>query len=126
MKHKYLLIECGREIDIDSHFCFIYVGSSKQAQRDYLTILANSVSCGYYFELYSTEVAKFLLNVMESVSHQITLHSIDARDYCRALKQNVSLPNDEELLRNRHHMLNFLNTNYRISSNLSRRNSSAK
>ena len=46
MKHYYYYIMAGREIDETAQFFKVAVGSSKQAQRDflYLTLLACSIT----------------------------------------------------------------------------------
>lgn len=125
MTHKYLLIEAGQLIDETTHCYIVMIGTSKQADRDYLAILANSMSCGYYFELYKQVQAEFLYRIQREYTNLPPLQSITARDYVRAMKQNLREPLNSQNLSQAHHMRNMLSLQYFTNSRLNRLSSSA-
>lgn len=125
MKHKYLLIEAGQIIDETTHCYIVMIGTSKQENRDYLAILANSMSCGYYFELYKNEQAEFLHRIMQEYPTLPPLQTIQARDYVRAMRQNLREPLSSQSLSQAHHMRNILNLQYFTNSRINRLSSSA-
>lgn len=91
MKHRYLLIEAGREIDDSSLFVVLWCGQSKQADRDYLYVMSHAVTNGYYFELWSETVAEFYLGLI-SAYPQVRVVVSSIRDYVRSCKRAASLP----------------------------------
>lgn len=121
MKHYYFYIEAGREIDESARFYKVAVGSSKQAQRDFLFLTSFSVEHGHYFALVSTESVEFLDKVRASQGlREIDFTYCDARDLVRTFKNNVQLMMEPSLMVNNDHQRKILNINYRIMSNLRR------
>ena len=125
MKHKYLLIECGRMFDETAHLYQVWVGTGKQADRDYLAIVAHSVACGYYFELWTSQVDEFYSMLLRHYPTLPQLEKIDARDYVRNLKQALRQPMSCQSLSNKHHLKNAISTQYFINSRLNRLKPSA-
>lgn len=122
MKTYYLYIEAGAQIDKDSKFYKVGVGTSKQATRDYLYLIAYSVQHGHYFEKWSSEVATFLNQVAGSMNQKsVTLMGADARDLVRQFKAFQAVPLSAHSLRAAHQLRMVTDTDYRISSNLAKR-----
>lgn len=125
MKHKYLLIESGRVVDETTRIYQIWIGSGKQADRDYLAIMANAVSCGYYFQLWSDKVCEFLDKLLQHYHFDTPIMSVQARDYVRAMKANLRQPLSAACLSNQHHLRNAVNLQYFMAGQLNRKKSSA-
>lgn len=125
MQHSHILITAGATIDNTSRFYRVWVGQSRQADRDYLFLLNWCVTHGYYFERYTTEVQSFLFKIADSIAapaadpHVDSLHLLDikARDLVRHIKAGTSPSYPENALHNAHHVRAMLDTNYRISCN---------
>ena len=121
MTHYYLFIQAGSTIGTDSVFYKVGVGTGRQANRDYLFLLAHAISCGYYFEKWSLQVADFFAQIeqyMESEGLPCELRLVKARDLVRALKANITIPLQANALSNEHHMRHYLNANYFLSNRM--------
>ena len=108
MTHYYYLIAAGRVIDDTTKYYKIAVGTSKQANRDYLSILAMATEKNWYFEIVSPKSTEFVTKIAESVADsQVTLpllslhfQLLSARDFVRAQKQHISVPLTSNSCRN--------------------------
>lgn len=108
MTHYYYLIAAGRVIDDTTKYYKIAVGTSKQANRDYLTILALATEKNWYFALVSQKSTEFVNKIAESVTEsQVTLpllslhfQKMSARDFVRSQKQHISVPLTSDSCRN--------------------------
>lgn len=119
MKHYYYYIEAGREIDESARFYKVAVGSSKQAQRDFLFLTSFSVNHGHYFALVNTASIEFLDKVRISQGlREIDFTYCDARDLVRSFKSNTQLMKEHSLMVNESHQRKILDINYRVISNL--------
>lgn len=115
----------GREIDADTLIYRVGVGTSRQADRDYLFLLAQAVEHNWYFEKWSTQVAEFLHNVLVSLAPASSddplggtlVHGVLLRDLVRAIKNGESVPVDDNAIRNANHMRQWLSLNYRTMLN---------
>lgn len=102
MTRNYIYIEAGREIDETSRFFRVSIGTSKQSNRDYLFLLAYSMSHNYFLELNSSSVADYLLNIAESLGGSryvcpldvLRIRNIKIRDLVRAIKAKSSISDD--------------------------------
>ena len=121
MTHYYLYIEAGATVDTTSRFYKVAVGTSKQAQKDYLFLVAHAVDNGHFFEIWSTQVDAFLEKCWSlSQLDRSSVVPTTARDLVRAFKTNTRPTLSSQTLINRHRMMNALNIAYRIQSNLNR------
>lgn len=122
MTHKYLYIEAGAQIDATTHFFIVWLGNSKQADRDYLYLVANATNHNHYFKLWSKEVDDFIVKVRESLHlNSLPFQSVTARALVRSFKSSTSVMMDAKMLHNSDYQRRFLDTNYRIITNLKRK-----
>ena len=104
MKHSYLYIEAGREIDESSRFFRVYVGASAQANRDYLFLLAHATNNNYFLQITSSVTDEYLLNIAKSLpnfeSHfpleNLNLQHVQIRDLVRAIKSKEAIKRTEQ------------------------------
>ena len=115
MKRKHLLIESGALVDNDTRCYCVMIGQSKSDTRDYLYLVAWSVQHGGFFKLWDKEVSEFYHKLHESVPNMQPLVSISAREMVRNIKAGTRPELPQNLLANQHHMLKYLNVNYRIN-----------
>ena len=115
MKRKHLLIESGVQLDDDSRCYCVMIGQSKSDTRDYLYLVAWSVQHGCYFKLWDKEVSDFYQKVRESVPNMKPMVSMSAREMVKHIKADSRPELPQNLLTNQHHMLKYLNVNYRIN-----------
>jgi len=115
MKRKHLLIESGALVDDDTRCYSVMIGQSKSDTRDYLYLVAWSVQHGGYFKLWDKEVSEFYAKLRESVPNMQPLMNVSAREIVRNLKAGTRPELPQTLLSNQHHLLKYLNLNYRIN-----------
>lgn len=123
MTHNYLLIMADAQITTATRFYKVAVGTSRQADRDFLYLTALSVERGYYFERWSAEVCDFYRRICESMQQEHTqvaqlavrLVPISARELVRSIKHGEAPAAAITPPPSRHHMLSFLSLNYRLS-----------
>lgn len=122
MIHVHYYIEAGAVIDTTTRVYCVRVGSSKQAQRDFLYLTAHAVDCGHYFEMRSTKTLEFVDRVLHSVvPGSLTIQPISARNLVRSFRMAESVPLSSVILHQQHQLRNVMDTTYRITSNLNRR-----
>lgn len=122
MTHYHLYIEAGRMIDENSHFYKVGIGTSQQADRDYLFLVAHAANHGHYFAIWSDEVSDFLAKVKKSLNLDfVPLQPISARDLVRHFKAGTMPQLSPNVLKNADSMRKFFNLDYLIASNLRRR-----
>lgn len=125
MTHYFCLIMAGREIDSDTRIFKVSVGTSRQSDRDYLFLVAQSVEHNWYFEKWSAPVADFVQLVLESLAPTQTddplggalVEGITARELVRNLKNGTKIPTDPQLFRNANNIRYWLSLNYRTLTN---------
>lgn len=120
MTHYYLYIEAAREIDESAKLYKVAVGTSTQANRDYLFLTAFAVSHNYYFQLWSTDVADFAQRLYRSVPNLSSMIGTTARDLVRAIKHGERPTAKSHHLANENRLLDFISTNHRVISRLNR------
>lgn len=128
MVHYYLYIDAGKVLDESTKFYRVSCGSSKQASRDFLFLVAHSVDNGHFFELWSREVDDFYSKVRssllpgckESDGFNVLLIPITARELVKSFKESTAIPIPSNVIDNRKRMLSYLNLNYRVSSAMNR------
>ena len=115
MKRKHLLIESGALVDENTKCYCVMIGQSKSDTRDYLHLVAWRVQHGSYFKLWDKDVSEFYYKLRESVPNMQPLVTISAREIVRNLKAGTRPELPQTLLTNQHHLLKYLNVNYRIN-----------
>lgn len=125
MTHYYYYIESGAVLDENARLFKVGIGTSRQSQRDFLALTAFAVNHGHYFELVSDKTDEFLRRVTLSLGWNFSaITHLSSRELCRYLK-GAGLPalSNSQLL-SADSQLRFLNTSYRIISNLRARDHS--
>lgn len=125
MTHYFCLIMAGREITSDTRIFKVAVGASRQSDRDYLFLVAQSVEHNWYFEKWSSPVADFVQMVLESLAPELSddplggtiVEGISARELVRNLKMGTKIPTDPQLFRNANNIRHWLSLNYRTMTN---------
>ena len=114
MTHQHVLIIAGDQVDGDSQFFRVTIGTSKQATSDYLYLVSFAANHGYYFERRTGEVGVFLEKLATSLClkpYELPFVAVTARDLVRTLKKGDVLPQHGRT--NLPHLLHFLSLNYR-------------
>lgn len=123
MVHYYYLICAGSQVDQDTLFFRVGVGTSSQANRDYLFLTAQAVDKGWYFERVSAASDDFIRKLAESLYPttdgtsllRLQMRQCLVRDVVRSIKRGVALPSDVISGQNRINTLQFLSLNYRCA-----------
>lgn len=120
MTHKYLYIrEDGALLSETSPIYIVMIGTSSQANRDYLFLTSYAVEHGHFFQLWNRETAFFLSKIIEEYPNQGSrLIKISARQLVRNLKANLESPLTENQLRNQIHLQKVVDTYFRITSSI--------
>lgn len=125
-KRHYIYIEAGALIDETSRFFNVAIGTTKQATRDYLFLMAHSVSHGFYFEPVSVISDNFLEKIAQSLSFssvlELGVQHVDARCLVRSIKANVAMPISAAQLTNADYQRLMLDKDYRFMSELRKNN----
>lgn len=119
MTHYYYYIESGAILDDSARLFKVGIGTSRQSQRNFLYLTAFAVNHGHYFELVSGETDDFMRRVTLSLGRVFSdVIVLSSRELCRYLK-GAGLPalSNSQLL-TADSQLRFLNTSYRVISNL--------
>ena len=129
MTHYYCMIEESGVLTSKSVIWKIAIGQSKQADRDFLFLLAHAADNGYYFEKMSDAVAEFLYNIAVSVApvgsdcpiDYLNIRKVNARDLVRSIKNREAIPLDSLLLSHQRAFRYLTNINYRVAENIAKR-----
>lgn len=129
MTHYYYLICAGDQVDTNSRFYRVGVGTSRQANSDFLFLTAAAVDKGWYFERVSAASDDFVRKLAESLYPtndgtsllRLQVKQCLIRDVVRAIKKGEALPSDVNSAKNRLNSLQYLSLNYRVAQVKSRR-----
>jgi len=129
MTHYYYLICAGAQVDQNTQFFRVGVGTSRQANSDFLFLTAAAVDKGWYFERVSAASDDFVRKIAESLYPddegtkmlRLKFRQCLIRDVVRAIKRGEALPSDVNSAKNRLNSLQFLSLNYRVAQVKSRR-----
>lgn len=116
MTHYHYYIVAGRVLDETTRFYQVAVGSTRQATRDYLALVAHAVDHGHYFELRSKQSIEFVTNCLGSLNHCKpcpVMLQVTARELLRSLRASTAPPIPANVLANRHHLNYWLDADYR-------------
>lgn len=94
MTRKYIYIPSVSLLDASTPVYFVGVGTSMQANRDYLWLTARAVEHGDYFEIYGESSAAFLERWRKYYG-RVAAVQLSARSLVRAFKTGV-MPTDGE------------------------------
>ena len=129
MIHYYYLICAGTQVDQNTQFFRVGVGTSRQANSDFLFLTAAAVDKGWYFERVSAASDDFVRKIAESLYPddegtkmlRLKFRQCLVRDVVRAIKKGEALPTDVNSAKNRINTLQYLSLNYRVAQVKSRR-----
>lgn len=129
MTHYYYLICAGTQVDQNTQFFRVGVGTSRQANSDFLFLTAAAVDKGWYFERVSAASDDFVRKIAESLYPddegtkmlRLKFRQCLVRDVVRAIKKGEALPTDVNSAKNRINTLQYLSLNYRVAQVKSRR-----
>lgn len=129
MTHYYYLICAGAQVDENTQFFRVGVGTSRQANSDFLFLTAAAVDKGWYFERVSAASDDFVRKLAESLYPttdgtsllRLQVKQCLIRDVVRAIKRGETLPSDVNSAKNRLNSLQYLSLNYRVAQVKSRR-----
>jgi len=129
MTHYYYLICAGTQVDLNTQFFRVGVGTSRQANSDFLFLTAAAVDKGWYFERVSAASDDFVRKIAESLYPgdegtkmlRLKFRQCLVRDVVRAIKKGEALPTDVNSAKNRINTLQYLSLNYRVAQVKSRR-----
>lgn len=127
MTHLHYLVICGScsygkssILDNTATIYTVSVGTSKQANSDYLFLTAFAEDHDCYFTLRSKESIDFVFRLIQEYHiPQAQQVCIDARSLVRAIKAGVKPTQVGERLSAAHQLRKIIDLNYRISCNLS-------
>ena len=129
MTHFYYLICAGAQVDENTQFFRVGVGTSRQANSDFLFLTAAAVDKGWYFERVSATSDDFVRKIAESLYPddegtkmlRLKFRQCLVRDVVRAIKKGEALPYDVNSAKNLLNTLQYLSLNYRVAQVKSRR-----
>lgn len=119
MTHYHLYIAAGSVIDETTKVYRVAIGTSIQANRDYLFLLAHAEAHNHYFHIIDPETQEFMFRVCRSVSgHTLSPVTVPARLLAKAFKSATEIPLSHGTLSNQHRSRHVLDTQYRVSCSL--------
>jgi len=118
--YYYFIMTPGGILDDQARLYIVGIGSSKQADRDYLFLTAYAADNNCYFSSVSGTSDAFVHRCEQSIGYPLRMRSqrVSARSLVRSLKAGTDIPYSENQLRNVDHLRKFLSLNYRVISNL--------
>lgn len=129
MTNYYYFINAGRVIDESTLFYKVSIGTTVQAQRDFLFLTAFSVDHNCYFEICSEKSTEFIARIAQSLNgtpaviagQLVKMRKISARDLVRSIKENHQVIPDGTISANLHSLAIQLDDNYRYFSAIAKR-----
>lgn len=115
MKHKYLYIQAGAQLDESSKPYNVMVGSSKQDRRDHAFLSDYARKNGFYFEKGSEKVFSFLRKIQSSVENLPQLKLVDVCTLVKDIKSCTDSPYAAASLHNNDTNLHSISLNFRCS-----------
>ena len=115
MKHKYLYIQAGAQLDETSKPYIVMVGTSKADRRAHAFLSDYARQNGFYFEKGSEKVFSFLRKIQKSVENFPQLKLVDV---CTLVRNNNSCSDSAYTPASLHNFVNYLHSislNFRCS-----------
>lgn len=123
MTHYYHYIQADSSLNENTVFYMVGVGTSRQATRDYLFLIAHAAEHNHYFEIFSSQSAEFVRKCKKSLAPTIpTSVKINARDLVRMFKNKERPAVNSPATPAQHFAQMQLDSNYRLFCNLTKRN----
>lgn len=114
----YYYIKSGNVIDETTRIYCVTVGTSVQANRDFLFLTAYAVQHGHYFEIRSLKSTGFVSRLLQEYIGTLTepaMTKVTARSLVRALKSGDEIPVPQHVCDNQNHLMTYLSLNYRTA-----------
>lgn len=115
MKHKYLFIQAGAQLDETSKPYIVMVGTSKPDKRAQAFLADYARKNGFYFEKGSEKVFSFLRKIQSSVENFPQLKLIDVCTLVRNIKSCTDSAYNSASLHNNVNYLHSISLNFRCS-----------
>lgn len=115
MKHKFIYIEAGAQLDESSKPYIVMVGTSKQDRRAYAFLSDYARKNGFYFEKGSEKVFSFLRKIQKSVENFPQLKLVDVSTLVRNIKSCTDSAYNSASLHNNVNYLHSISLNFRCS-----------
>ena len=115
MKHKYLYIQAGAQLDETSKPYIVMVGTSKPDRRAHAFLSDYARKNGFYFEKGSEKVFSFLKRIQNSVENFPQLKLIDVCTLVRNIKSCSDSAYNPASLHNNVNYLHSISLNFRCS-----------
>lgn len=115
MKHKYLYIQAGAQLDETSKPYIVMVGTSKPDKRAQTFLADYARKNGFYFEKGSEKVFSFLKRIQNSVENFPQLKLIDVCTLVRNIKSCTDSPYNAAQVHNNVNYLHSISLNFRCS-----------
>ena len=115
MKHKYLYIQAGAQLDETSKPYIVMVGTSKQDRRAHAFLSDYARKNGFYFEKGSEKVFSFLRKIQKSVENLPQLKLVDVCTLVRNIKSCTDSAYNSASLHNNVNYLHSISLNFRCS-----------
>lgn len=126
MTHYYYYIECGAVVDSTSTVYQVAIGTTQQAQRDFLFLTAYSVDHGHYFEVFSNTSSTFVLRLLKQPDAEVPRQiKVTARELVRHFKSGAPCVQMTAALRAAHQQRIALDVGYRCQCLLDRQRASS-
>lgn len=115
MKHKFVYIQAGAQLDETSKPYIVMVGTSKQDRRAHAFLSDYARKNGFYFEKGSEKVFSFLRKIQISVENFPQLKLIDVCTLVRNIKSCTDSAYTPASLHNNVNYLHSISLNFRCS-----------
>ena len=115
MKHKYLYIQAGAQLDETSKPYIVMVGTSKQDKRAQAFLADYARQNGFYFEKGSEKVFSFLRKIQKSVENFPQLKLVDVGTLVKNIKSCSDSPYNAAQVHNNVNYLHSISLNFRCS-----------
>ena len=115
MKHKFVYIQAGAQLDETSKPYIVMVGTSKPDKRAQAFLADYARKNGFYFEKGSEKVFSFLRKIQKSVENFPQLKLIDVCTLVRNIKSCTDSPYAAASLHNNVNYLHSISLNFRCS-----------
>lgn len=116
MKHIYLLIEAGREIDPLTNFYYVMVGVSRPDQSALRALAEQAESHNFYLHKMDIYTTDFLSRIFQSEPNHKPVIKVDVRDMVRYLKTETRPSLTKSQVTNESNLLYYTNLNFRSSN----------
>ena len=115
MKHKFVYIQAGAQLDETSKPYIVMVGTSKPDKRAQAFLADYARQNGFYFEKGSEKVFSFLRKIQKSVENFPQLKLVDVCTLVKNIKSCTDSPYNAAQVHNNVNYLHSISLNFRCS-----------